>query len=235
MARTPDSGLTRPPGSGLARPPGRGLTGKLAAGAAVVVAVAVLLLVLSVIHVLPTLRNPFAQTTTERDSPVVLKSVTALSRYEAASGTYQVVVDLTSKTSFLPSFVAGSQTLFIGVGSDIAYVDFGGVKGPAVQVSADRTSVTITLPRPRLEPAVLNVRQSYVFAEQQGLATRLNTFLGGNPNSQQALYIAAQKRIQAAAQRGPLLADARQNTSAMMTSMLTGLGFTHVTVRFAAS
>ena len=65
--------------------------------------------------------------------------------------------------------------------------------------------------RPQLEPAVLNVRQSYVFAEQQGLATRLNTFLGGNPNSQQALYVAAQKRIQAAAQRGPLLADAQQN------------------------
>ena len=83
-----------------------------------------LLLVLSVVHVLPKLRNPFTETTTERDGPVVLKSITALSRYEAASGTYQVVVDLTSKTAFLPSFVAGSQTLFIGVGTDIAFVDF---------------------------------------------------------------------------------------------------------------
>ena len=217
----------------MVRTAGGGLTGKLAAVAAVVVAVAVLLLVLSVVHVLPKLRDPFTQTTTERDGPVVLKSITALSRYEAASGTYQVVVDLTSKTSFLPSFVAGSQTLFIGVGSDIAFVDFGGLKGPAIQVSPDRTSVTITLPRPQLEPAVLNVRQSYVFAEQQGLATRLNTFLGGNPNSQQALYVSAQKRIQAAAKRGPLLADAQQNTSAMLTGMLSGLGFAHVTVRFA--
>jgi len=234
MARTPDTGLTRTTDPELTRRSGRGLTGKLVGVAAVVMAVAVLLLVLSVIHVLPRLRNPFAQTTSERDSPVVLKSITALSRYEAASGNYQVVVDLTSKTAFLPSFVAGSQTLFIGVGSDIAYVNFGGLKGPSVQVSADRTSVTITLPRPQLEPAVLNVRQSYVFAEQQGLATRMNTFLGGNPNSEQSLYIAAQKQIQAAARRGPLLADAQQNTSAMMTSMLTGLGFTHVTVRFAA-
>ena len=209
----------------MVRTPGGGLTGKLAAVAAVVVAVAVLLLVLSVVHVLPKLRNPFTETTTERDGPVVLKSITALSRYEAASGTYQVVVDLTSKTAFLPSFVAGSQTLFIGVGTDIAFVNFGGLKGSAIQISPDRTSVTMTLPRPQLEPAVLNVRQSYVFAEQQGLATRLNTFLGGNPNSQQALYVSAQKHIQAAAQRGPLLADAQQNTSAMLTSMLTGLGF----------
>jgi hypothetical protein len=229
----PASGAPPKGGSSMARIPGGGLTGKLAAVAAAIIAVAVLLLVLSVVHVLPTLRNPFAQTTTERDGPVVLKSITALSRYEAASGSYQVVVDLASKSSFLPSFVAGSETLFIGVGSDIAFVDFGGLKGPAIQVSPDRASVTVTLPRPQLEPAVLNVRQSYVFAEQQGLATRLNTFLGGNPNSQQALYIDAQRQIQAAARHGPLLADAQQNTTAMLTSMLTGLGFTHVTVQFA--
>jgi hypothetical protein len=216
----------------MARVPGGGLTGKVAAVAAAILAVAVLLLVLSVVHVLPKVRNPFTQTTSVRDSPVVLKSITALSRYEAASGTYQVVVDLTSKTSFLPAFVAGSQTLFIGVGSDIAFVDFGGLKGPDLQVSPDRTTVTVTLPRPQLEPVSLNVRQSYVFAEQQGLATKLNTFLGGNPNSQQALYVAAAQKIRAAAASGPLLADAQQNTTAMLTSMLTGLGFTHVTVRF---
>jgi hypothetical protein len=217
----------------MARIPGGGMTGKVAAVAAAILAVAVLLLVLSVIHVLPKLRDPFAQTTSVRNSPVVLKSITALSRYEAASGTYQVVVDLTSKTAFLPAFVAGSQTLFIGVGSDIAFVNFAGLKGPDLQVSADRTSVTVTLPRPQLEPVALNVSQSYVFAEQQGLATKLNSFLGGNPNSQQALYVAAAQKIHAAAASGPLLADAQQNTSAMLTSMLTGLGFTHVTVRFA--
>jgi Protein of unknown function (DUF4230) len=217
----------------MARVPGGGLTGKVAAVAAAILAVAVLLLVLSVIHVLPKVRNPFTQTTSVRDSPVVLKSITALSRYEAASGTYQVVVDLTSKTAFLPAFVAGSQTLFIGVGSDIAFVNFAGLKGPDLQVSPDRTTVTVTLPPPQLEPVSLNVRQSYVFAQQQGLATKLNTFLGGNPNSQQALYVAAAQKIRAAAASGPLLADAQQNTTAMLTSMLTGLGFTHVTVRFA--
>ena len=216
----------------MVRIPGSGLTGRLAALAALVVAAAVLLLVLSVVHVLPKLRNPFTQTTTERDGPVVLKSITALSRYEAATGTYQVVVDLTSKTAFLPSFVAGSQTLFIGEGTDIAYVDFSRLKGPAIQVSQQRSSVTITLPRPQLEPAVLNVKQSYVFAQQQGLADRLSSFFGGNPNSQQAVYIDAQRQIQAAAQRGPLLADAQKNTSAMLTGMLGALGFQHITVKY---
>jgi hypothetical protein len=219
----------------MVRIPGSGWTGRLAALAAAVVAVAVLLLVLSVVHVLPKLRNPFVETTTERNGPVVLKSITALSRYEAASGSYQVVVDLTKKTAFLPSFIAGSQTLFIGEGTDIAFVDFSRLKGPAIQVSQQRSAVTVTLPRPQLEPAVLNVKQSYIFAQQQGLADRLGGFFGGNPNSEQAVYIAAQHQIQAAAQRGPLLTDAQKNTSAMLTSMLGALGFQHVTVKFTVT
>lgn len=219
----------------MARIPGSGWTGRLAALAAAVVAVAVLLLVLSVVHVLPKLRNPFVETTTVRNSPVVLKSITALSRYEAASGSYQVVVDLTKKTAFLPSFLAGSQTLFIGEGTDIAFVDFGQLKGPAIKVSQHGSAVTVTLPRPQLEPARLDVKESYVFAQQQGLADRLSSFFGGNPNSQQAVYIDAQQRIHAAAQRGPLLTDAQKNTSAMLTGMLGALGFQHVTIRFTTT
>ena len=217
----------------MMRIPGSGLTGRLAGVAAVVVAAAVLLLVLSVVHVLPTLRNPFTETTTERSGPVVLKSITELSRYEAASGSFQVVVDLTKSTSFLPSFIAGSQTLFVGDGTDIAYVNFAGLKGPDLRVSRNRTAVTVSLPQPQLEPAVLNTRQSYVFAQQQGLVNRLDNFFGGNPNSQQAVYISAQRHIEAAARRSPLLADARQNTQAMLTGMLGALGFQHITVKWA--
>jgi hypothetical protein len=217
----------------MMRIPGSGLTGRLAGLAAVIVAAAVLLLVLSVVHVLPTLRNPFTETTTERSGPVVLKSITELSRYEAASGSFQVVVDLTKSTSFLPSFLAGSQTLFVGDGTDIAFVDFSGLKGPDLKVAKNRTTVTVTLPQPQLEPAVLNTKQSYVFAQQQGLVNRLDNFFGGNPNSQQAVYIAAQKHIEAAARRSPLLADARQNTQAMLTGMLGALGFHHITVKWA--
>ena len=217
----------------MMRIPGSGLTGKLAGLAALVVAAAVLLLVLSVVHVLPTLRNPFTETTTERSGPVVLKSITELSRYEAASGSFEVVVDLTKRTSFLPSFLAGSETLFIGQGTDIAYVDFSGLKGPDLRVSKNRSTVTVTLPQPRLEPAVLNTRQSYVFAQQQGLVNRLDNFFGGNPNSQQAVYILAQQHIKAAALRSPLLTDARQNTQAMLTGMLSALGFKHIVVKWA--
>ena len=199
---------------------------------AAIVAVLVLILVLSAVHLLPQLRNPFAETTTVRSQPVILKSITNLSRYEAASGSFQVVVDLTKRSSLIPSFLEGSETLFIGQGTDIAFVNFATLKNGAIAVNKARTSVTVTLPKPQLEPAVLNVSQSYVYAEQQGLFNRIGNFFSGNPNSQQQVYQIAQQKIETAARQSPLLADAQKNTEGMLTGMLTSLGFQHVTVTF---
>jgi hypothetical protein len=199
---------------------------------AAIVAAIVLIVVLSAVHLLPQLRNPFGQTTTVRSQPVILKSITNLSRYEAASGSFEVVVDLTKRTSLIPSFLAGSETLFIGQGTDIAFVDFATLKNTAITVNKDRTSVTVTLPKPQLEPAVLNVSQSYVYAQQQGLFNRIGNFFSGNPNSQQQVYQIAQQKIQTAARQSPLLTEAQKNTEGMLTGMLTSLGFQHVTVAF---
>jgi hypothetical protein len=210
---------------------GRLISRAIAVAGAIVTVVA-LLLVLSAVRILPQLRNPFATHTTVRTQPPVLKSITALSRYEAASGNFQVVVDISHQVAFLPSFIAGSQTLFIGDGAVIAFVDFSHLKGSAITVSAGST-VTLRLPKAQLEPAVLNVNQSYVFAEQQGLASRIATFFSGNPNSQQAVYIAATDRINAAARASPLRVDAQRNTTAMLDSMLTSLGYHHITVLYS--
>jgi Protein of unknown function (DUF4230) len=211
---------------------GQGLLARLAVAAAAVVAVAVLVIALSAVHLLPQLRNPFAERTTVTSQPVLLKSITALSRYEAASGSFQVVVDL-SQHSLLPSFLQGSETLFIGQGTDVAFVDFGQLKGRTIRVSANRSAVTVTLPHAQLEPAALNVRQSYVYAQQEGLLNRIGDFFGGNPNSQQQVYIAAQQKISAAARHSPLLAEAERNTRGMLTGMLSSLGFKRITVNFA--
>ena len=208
-----------------------GLAGRLAVVAAALVAVAVLAVALSAVHLLPRLRNPFAEQTTVTSQPVLLKSITALSRYEAASGSFQVVVDL-SQHSLLPSFLQGSETLFIGQGTDIAFVNFSGLKGKAIQVSANRSAVTVTLPHAQLEPAVLNVKQSYVYAQQQGLLNRIGNFFSGNPNSQQQVYILAQQKIESAAQHSPLLTEAEKNTRGMLDGMLRSLGFQQVTVVF---
>jgi hypothetical protein len=213
----------------------RGLAGKLIALAGAIAVLIAAVIVASAVHLLPQLRNPFAETTTERSGPALLKSITALSRYEAASGSFQVVVELSRQTSFLPSFIEGSDTLFIGEGTEIAYVNFGHLDGKAIQVSANRTAVAVDLPKAQLEPAVLNVDQSYVFAEQQGLLNRIGNFFSGNPNSQQQAYILAEQKIESAARQSPLLAEAQRNTIGMLDGMLHSLGFQQVTVRFTAA
>jgi uncharacterized protein DUF4230 len=210
------------------------LPGRIVVIAAAIIAVIALLVVLSAVRLLPQLRNPFVTTTKVKAQPPLLKSITALSRYEAASGNFQVVVDLTQHTSFLPSFLAGSQTLFIGDGSVIAFVNFSGLKHNAIVVGPGRTRVTIKLPRAQIEPAALDVNQSYVFAEQQGLVNKVAGFFSGNPNSQQAVYVAAEKKINQAARSSPLLIDAQRNTTAMLDGMLTALGFTTINVTYGS-
>lgn len=194
-----------------------------------------LLLGLSAVQLLPRFRNPFAETSVDRSQPALLKSITALSRYEAASGSFQVIVDLAKRSSLIPSVLEGTDTLFVGAGTDIAFVSFSGLKGKDVAVSPNRTRVTITLPPAQLEPAVLNVKRSYVFAEQQGLLNRIGNFFSSNPNSQHQVYVLAVQKIQAAARRSPLVADAQRNTAAMLTGLLRSLGFQQVTVLFKPS
>ncbi len=201
--------------------------------ATIVVAVALLAIVLSAVHVLPRFRNPFGETTVDRSGPAVLKSITALSRFEAASGSFQVVVDLAQKANFLPSFLEGTQTLFVGSGTDVAYVDFSHLSGKAVRVSANRTAVTVTLPPARLEPAVLNVHQSYVFAQQQGFLNRIGNFFSSNPDSEHQVYVDAQHKIQDAARHSPLLTQAERNTTTMLTGLMHSLGFKRITVIFS--
>lgn len=194
----------------------------------------VLVLGLSAAHLLPQLRNPFAETTTDQSGPVLLRSITALSRYEAASGSFQVVVSLAMRSSFLPSFIEGTDTLFVGAGTDNAFVDFSHLKGNAITMSANRKAVTIKLPPAQLEPAVLNVRQSYVFSQQQGLLNRIGNFFSSNPNNEQQVYILAQEKIHNAAMHSALIADAETNTKGMLEGLMHSLGFQKVTVIFTA-
>lgn len=195
----------------------------------------VLVLALSAAHLLPQFRNPFAETTVDRSQPALLKSITALSRYEAASGSFQVVVDLSMRSSYLPSFVEGTDTLFVGSGTDIAFVDFANLKGKAITVSTNRKAVTIKLPPAQLEPAVLNVRQSYVFAQQQGLLNRVGNFFSSNPNNEHQVYVLAQQKIQRAAQHSALVSEAETNTKGMLEGMMHSLGFQRVTVTFTTT
>jgi Protein of unknown function (DUF4230) len=210
-----------------------GIRGRIARWVGIVAGIVVLALVASAIHLLPQLRNPFAETTTTTSGPVILKSIVELHKYEAAEGNFQVVVDV-SQSSFLPSFLQGSDTVFVGVGSDDGFVDFSGLGPNAVVVSADRRSATIHLPHAQLDQAVLDPKNSYVLGQQEGVFNKIGSIFGGNPNAQQQFYVLATDEITTAAKSSQVLADAETNTRAMLDGLLSSLGFTSVTVTFGA-
>ncbi|POM25177.1 hypothetical protein BTM25_38200 [Actinomadura rubteroloni] len=201
--------------------------------ALIVVTVAVVLVAQRTLH-LPGWLNPFAETTKDRSGPALLESIRDLSRYEAAGGDFQVIVDLEKDSKYLPSAIRGTRTLFVGSGSVNAYVDFSKLNSGAVRVSEDRKTATIVLPHAQLDRASLDPKASYAVSTSRGLTNRLGDALSGNPNNQQQLYVLAAQKIQDAAARSGLQAHADRNTRSMLVNMLGALGFTSVTVQVGA-
>jgi hypothetical protein len=177
--------------------------------------------------------NPLGEQNIDRSQPVLLQSIKDLSRFEAATGNFQVVVDLEKDANFLPDAVKGTRTLFVGAGGVDAYVDFSAMATNGVTVSQDRTQVTVRLPRAQLEKPNLDNSRSYVFAQQRGLLDRVQGFLSGSPGDQRELYLLAEKKIAEAAVASDLRSRADANTRSMLAGMLKALGFSKVTVKFA--
>jgi hypothetical protein len=177
--------------------------------------------------------SPFGARHEDRSGPVVVTALRDLSQYHAAAGSYQVVIDLKEDNAFVPDVLKGRRTLFLAVGSVDAFVDFGKLADNAVQVSADRRSVTVRLPHAKLSTPSLDPNQSRVLDRNLGVLDRLGGLFAGDPNPQdQQLWILAQQKIGDAAKDGVLTTRAEKNTRATLTGMLKALGFTSVQISF---
>ena len=188
---------------------------------------------LRAINVLPSFDNPFADKTTDRSQPVLLQSMRDLSRYVAADGTFQVIVDLQENKENIPDFLLNRRTLFVGSGTVEEYVDFGTIADGGLTINNENKSVEITLPAPQQSQANLDLQRSYVVAEERGLLNRIGDAFGNDPDKQQKVYAEAQTRITAAASSSGLDQRAKDNTEKMLQSLLTRLGYTTVTVKWA--
>ncbi|GGI97438.1 DUF4230 domain-containing protein [Streptomyces brasiliensis] len=201
---------------------------------------AALVLVLAVLFagirlaVLPGIKDLFGTDTHDRSGPTLLRSIQDMSRYDAASGTFQVVVDLDKDAKFLPDAIRGTRTLYIGAGTVDAYVDLGKVRGDDVTVDADRTSATLRLPHARLGAPALDPDHSYAVSKQRGLLDRLGDLFSDNPNSEQAVQKLAVRHIGDAAKDSGLTTRAETNTTRMLDGLLRSLGFTEVHVSYGS-
>ena len=184
------------------------------------------------LSVLPGLKDLFGTETHDRTGPALLQSIQDISRYDAATGNFQVVVDLEKDTKFLPDAIRGSRTLYVGAGSVDAYVDLGKVAKNDVTVNGDRTSATLRLPHARLGKAALDADRSYAVSKQRGLLDRLGDFFSDNPNSEQAVQKLAVRHITDAAKKSELTRRAETNTTTMLKGLLGSLGFKEVKVAY---
>jgi hypothetical protein len=184
------------------------------------------------LSVIPGLKDLFGTETQDRSGPALLKSIQDLSRYDAASGNFQVVVDLEKDAKFLPDTIRGTRTLYVGAGTVDAYVDLGKVGDDDVQVNGDRTSATLRLPHAQLGKPALDPDRSYAVSKQRGLFDRLGDLFSDNPNGEQAVQKLAVRHIGDAAKESELTARAESNTTGMLEGLLRSLGFKEVRVSY---
>lgn len=187
------------------------------------------------LDLLPSLRNPFTTEAVDRTQPAVLHALEDLSRYQAATGQFQVIVDLEKDARFLPDFIRGERTLFVASGSVDASVDFSGLDGGAISVSADKDAVQISLPAARLSKPRVDPGASRVVSRDRGLLDRVGSMFSDNPTSERQLYLLAEKRLSTAARAGGVAERAEENTRTMLKTMLRALGFSNVNVTFAST
>ncbi|GAB2758691.1 DUF4230 domain-containing protein [Streptomyces bullii] len=197
-----------------------------------VVLVPAVLLAGMALSVLPGLKDLFGTETRDRSGPALLESIQDISRYDAASGTFQIVVDLEKDAKYLPDAIRGSRTLYVGAGTVDAYVDLGKVGKNDVKVDDDRTSATLRLPHAQLGKPALDPQRSYAVSKQRGLLDRIGDLFSDNPNSEQAVQKLAVRHIGDAAEESGLTARAEANTTEMLQGLLRSLGFKEVKVSY---
>ncbi|MFF7898668.1 DUF4230 domain-containing protein [Streptomyces sp. NPDC088817] len=197
-----------------------------------VVVVPALLFAGVALAVLPGIKDLFGTETHDRSGPALLKSIQDLSRYDAASGNFQVVVDLEKDSKYLPDAIRGTRTLYVGAGTVDAYVDLGGLGDQDVTVDGDRTTATLRLPHARLGRPALDADHSYAVSKQRGLLDRLGDLFSDNPNSEHAVQRLAVEHIADAAKDSGLTARAETNTTGMLEGLLKSLGFKEVHVTY---
>lgn len=193
----------------------------------------VLLLVTLFVDPWDLLPNPFSRDRVDRSGPALLERLEDLSEYRAASAQLQVLVDVEDDVRFVPSFVAGERTTFLAFGNVDAVVDFDALGEGDVEVSDDRTSVTVTLPQARIADVEVDPERSYVVNRDRGVLDRLGSVFADSPTGERDLYLLSEDKLRAAADESELTERAEANTGRMLEALFRSLGFTDVTITFA--
>ena len=165
----------------------------------------------------------------------MLKSIENLRDFRAASGHFEVIVDVEQDARFVPSKIKGERVLFVAIGSVDAGVDFSGLEDGAVDVSDDAQPSRSSCRRPpSASPSSTSSAPTSTTATA-ARSTGSSRCSATTPGVQRELYPLAEEKLANAARDGSgLLARAERNTRLMLEGPAPrSLGFTRVDVRFA--
>ncbi len=176
--------------------------------------------------------NPLATKTVDRSGPTLLTAINDMHTYQAASGEFQVVVDIEKDAKWLPSAIRGERVVLLAQGSVDAGVDLGSIGPRSISTDATTGAVTITIPHATLGQAHVDLKASSIVRHDRGLFDRLGSAFGDASQTDNGAYVLAEAKLHKAAVDSKLVAKAETNTANMLRQLITGLGHTLVTVHF---
>lgn len=160
-------------------------------------------------------------------SPDVVTAVRSLSRLETVEFHVERVVELTDEQTHVFGLVSSRDALVLVAAGDVtAGVDLSTLREGDVDVAWGARRVTVTLPRPVVLHAALDSARTHVFRRDTDALARRDEGLEGRARAE------AERSMREAARSSGLLDRARENGERSVRTLLTGLGFRDVSVRW---
>jgi len=172
----------------------------------------------------------FAARTVDRSAPVLIERLRDQSQFRGATGTFATMVDVEKTVGVVPAFLAGSHSVYSGVGTVDATVDLRGIEHLPTR-DANGTLV-IQLPHARIGTVELDARRSHLMSRDRGVLDRLGGVFVDSPTSERQVQQLSEQRIARAAQGSDLRSRAERNTARMIEHLARGLGAGPVAVHF---
>src|SRR6202040_509309 len=157
------------------------------------------------------------------DQPTVVRQIQRLQKLETVSYTMDKIIGGARDNPYLPKFLAGDRILLVVHGEVIAGVNLANIKSSDVSVQGH--NISLRLPPAEVFSTRIDNAKSRVYSRDTGL------FSSPDPNLESEVREEAERQLQQSAMVDGILKSADQNARNTVTGMLTGLGFTQVTLQ----
>ena len=152
----------------------------------------------------------------------VIERIQRLQRMETVVFNMDKIVTGEKDNPILPDFIAGDRLLMIVHGQVVAGIDFSRLKNSDIKIQGKE--VRVHLPNPQILITRLDNARTKVYSRNTGLLVRVD------PNLETQVRQEAEGELLQEAALGGIIANARDNARATVTTLLQGMGFEKVEV-----